>query len=80
MRQINWATSYDSDIQNRPSLDMVEPEISVPAIIDLPVLIAVYLFMLIGLCVLNITQVQWAGSQCLCRIENNGCAVFLIVF
>ena len=50
---------YDLDIQNQPCLDMVRPEISTPAIIGFSVLIAVYLFMFIRLCVLNITQGPW---------------------
>lgn len=67
---------YDLDIQNQPCLDMVKPEISTPAIIGLSVLIAVYLFMLIGLCVLNITQDPWVDLLSAYAISKMTAALF----
>lgn len=57
-----WLSNSQVLFQRIPSLKMVKPGISTSALIGLSVLIAVYLVMLIGLCVVNLMQVPWTGS------------------
>ncbi|KAJ5203440.1 hypothetical protein N7449_005519 [Penicillium cf. viridicatum] len=49
-------------VNYQPSFELMKPDISVAAMVGLSVLISVYLFMLIGLCVANLTQVPWTVS------------------
>ncbi|PYI01959.1 hypothetical protein BO78DRAFT_472951 [Aspergillus sclerotiicarbonarius CBS 121057] len=49
-------------INYQPSCNLTRPNIPRASMIGLSVLIAIYLFLLIGLCIANLTQVPWAGS------------------
>ncbi|OQD62998.1 hypothetical protein PENPOL_c010G03226 [Penicillium polonicum] len=49
-------------IQRRSHLEYLRPEISTGTIIGLSVLIGVFLFLLLSLCVMTLTKVAWAGS------------------
>ncbi|KAJ5957640.1 hypothetical protein N7501_011919 [Penicillium viridicatum] len=49
-------------IHRRNHLEYLRPDISTGTIIGLSVLIGVFLFLLLSLCVMTLTQVAWAGS------------------
>lgn len=81
---VAWGGSIDFDdqliVNYQPSFELTKPDISVAAMIGLSVLISIYVFMLIGLCVANLTQAPWTGSvnsHSIMKITAALCATFL---